>query len=258
MRRVRNPFIHGPPVPPSYFVGREREIQEAFKMLRGFHNLAVDCDGELRMGLTSFLYFLIDEEYGKGRELKADREIVLLSCQSIPREEPNFGNRFWTKVVRCLQKRDLPPRLRRDPEKLNEEQPAFEALYTWLGVLGKERRKFLLILDELEWCIHAEFVRELEVLVNHPSHTFQFVVATRRKLAESCDALAKRSVRLVLRPFSRKEAEQLVDRCLKGTGMEFTKKDRDFVFEVSKGHPYWLQNACYKLFGKKLELAGNS
>jgi len=59
-----------------------------------------------------------------------------------------------------------------------------------------------------------------------------------------------------LGPFSPTEAYELIDEYLKGTTIAFTDEDKDFAYELSKGHPYWLQRACFEMFNRYLEHPG--
>ena len=270
MPEPRNPFIYGVPVPPSRFVGRQREVRTIFDQSAGPALGSVAINGEHRIGRTSLLHYVVDPDIAEGWGVTPDCYILLyLDCQSISGFTPT---RFWRRVLGLL------PRWPGDegPSEaierlLSQEEIACSDLDAVLDGVHENGRKLVLLLDEFEWAIRTDmeedlattrdFLSGLRALIGRVPRALSLVVATREPLEALCRPIKFIGspfhtifVSLSLKPFTREEAEELIDKYLKGTGVEFSKEDRDFVYKVSKGHPYWLQNACFKLFEKKLEL----
>ena len=267
MPEPRNPFIHGVPVPPSKFVGRGQEVRTIFDQIAGPALGSVAINGEHRMGRTSLLHYVFDPDVAAGWGVTPDRYIlVYLDCQSISGFTPT---RFWRRVLGLL------------PSWLGDEGPreAIERLLRQEGIVCSDLdavldgihgsgRRLVLLLDEFEWAIRTDteedlattrdFLSGLRALIGRVPRALSLIVATREPLEALCRPIKfigspfhSIFVSLTLQPFTREEAEELIDKYLEGTGVEFSEEDRAFVYEVSGGHPYWLQNACFKLFARK-------
>ena len=270
MPEPRNPFIYGVPVPPSRFVGRKREVRTIFNQIASPALGSVAINGEHRMGRTSLLHYVVDPDIAGGWGITPDRYILLyLDCQSISGFTPT---RFWRRVLGLLPSwlghKGLSEAIER---LLSQEEIACSDLDAVLDGIHRSGRRLVLQLDEFEWAIRTDteedlattrdFLSGLRALISRVPRALSLIVATREPLEALCRPIKFIGspfhtifVSLSLKPFTREEAEELIDKYLKGTGVEFSKEDRDFVYKVSKGHPYWLQNACFKLFEKKLEL----
>jgi len=268
MPKFGNPFIYSGPVPPSHFVGREQGVGMIFDLIAKQGGVAVS--GEQRIGRTSLLHYIADPDIAKVWGLTPDRYILLyLDCQSI---SDFTSTRFWQRVLDLLSRQVGANELRGAIEQLCKQKEIHGAdLEPILDGIHGQEQTLVLLLDEFEWVIRTDtdkdmaitcnFLSELRALFSHVPRAFSLIVATCERLDTLC-----RPIKFIaspfytclasafLKPFTREEAEELIDRALEGTGVEFSKRDRDFVFEASKGHPYWLQNACFKLFQKKLEL----
>lgn len=136
-----------------------------------------------------------------------------------------------------------------------------------LDEIHKTGRVLTLLLDEFEWVIDPEnehttrvFLSGLRALITRPPRVLSLVVATREELRTLCHLIKFTTspfynilISRPLRPFEKEEVKQLIDTYLKGSDITFTNRDREFVYEVSGGHPYWAQNACYELFERYLE-----
>lgn len=272
MLKQKNPFIYGVPVSPSHFVGREQEVADIFSIIGGHGRGSISIVGEHRFGATSLLFYISDPEVAQEWGFDLDQYFfVYLNLQSIGRFTPA---RFWHRVL------DLAPRQLKDSkikaliEQLqNREEIQRNELEPRLEKVHGQNLYLILLLDEFEWAIRtdiayqaitAEFLSQLRSLFSHPDRVLSIVVATSKPLSELCHDLKFMSspfyhglTPVLLKPFTKEEAEELISRALVGTGVEFSEEDSAFVYEVSKGNPYRLQNACFKLFDKKLEFLRN-
>ena len=271
MPKPRNPFIYGVPVPPSRFVGRGQEVRTIFNQIAGPALGSVAISGEHRMGRTSLLHYVVDPDVAAGWGITPDRYILIyLDCQSISGFTPT---RFWHRVLDLISRsvddgelKDSIESLRRQPQIDHYDFDVF------LDTLQERGQRLVLLLDEFERAIRMErdeeaaIVRDFlsglrSVTIGRTPRVTSLIIATRDPIDTLCRPVkfwgspfyhGFASVRL--KAFTRREADDLVDKYLKGTGVDFSERDRAFVYEVSKGHPYWLQDACFKLFEKKLEL----
>lgn len=267
MSEPRNPFIYGVPVPPSKFVGRKREVRTIFDQIASPALGSVAINGEHCIGRTSLLHYVVDPDIAEGWRITSDRYILAyLDCQSISGFTPT---RFWRRVLGLLPRwaGDAGPREAIE-RLLSQEEIACSDLDAVLDGIHESGHKFILLLDEFEWAVRTDteedlattrdFLSGLRALIGRVPRALSLIVAIREPLEMLCRPIKFIGspfhtifVSLSLKPFTREEAEELIDKYLKGTGVEFSEEDRPFVYDVSRGHPYWLQNACFKLFAGK-------
>lgn len=270
MPEPRNPFMYGGPVPPSHFIGREREVGTIFGLITSPARGSIAVSGEQRIGRTSLLRYIADPEVAKGWGVTPDRYILLyLDCQSISDFTPT---RFWQRVLDLLSRQVDAGELQEMIEELcGQEEIRGADLEVILDEIHNRGQTLVSLLDEFEWVIRTDtkediaitrdFLSGLRAFINYKPRVSSLIVATSESLVDLCRPIKFKAspfytffAFVFLKPFTREEAEELIDRALEGTAIDFSEEDRDFVFKVSKGHPYWLQNACFKLFDKKLEL----
>jgi len=194
---------------------------------------------------------------------------VYMDCQSISQFTPT---RFWQEALWSLAEQ-LEEGTLRDETAWLAEQENIEGrqLRRLLNKLAMEGRRLALLVDEFDWTIRlepnrlgetADFLGMLRSLVNYTPRVLALVIATRQRLSELTRDLDMVSgspfynifVHVFLKNFTEEEANQLIDQALEEVGVGkdfFDKEDRNFIYKESKGHPYWLQSACYKLFEHK-------
>jgi len=263
MLTLRNPFIYDRSVPPSRFVGRKREIRVIFG--RAEFGSVTLC-GERLIGKTSLLHYVADPDIVKGWGITPDQYILIyLNCQAIT----GFtSTTFWQMVLYLLSRRLSATELGMRIEQLyHQKEIHYTDIDDVLYEIDKQGKKLILLLDEFEWAIRTytdsevvtarDFLSRLRALIDmYPA--LSLITATCDPLEVLCGPIefigspfynGFASVRL--ERFTREESEELIDQALKGTGIEFSEEDRAFVYKVSEGRPYWLQNACFKLFEGK-------
>lgn len=97
---LRNPFIYGSPVLPSFFVGREREVRTIFDQIASPARGSVAISGDHGIGKTSLLQYVCDpviiENWGLSRD---EYFFVYLDCTTTGSFTPS---RFWQLILTLL------------------------------------------------------------------------------------------------------------------------------------------------------------
>ena len=271
MSRPSNPFVYGVPVLASHFIGREREAGIIFDLITSPTRGNVAISGQLGVGKTSLLRYVVDQDIARGWGLTPDRYILLyLDCQSVDDVTPAG---FWQRVLGLLARHEGSKELAPTIERLNaQEEIVLYDVEALLDEIHYDTQKVLvLLLDEFEWMIRInterneritrDFLSMLNVLARRTPRNFSLIVATEKPLDRLCGPIGgwrgspfpSVFLSLSLKPFTQEEAEALIVQALQGTGVEFTAQDQAFVCQESQGHPGRLQNACFMLFAGKLE-----
>ena len=258
-----NPFVYQGPVPPNLFVGREREIDIIRRLANPISRGSSAVSGEHGTGKTSLLDYIstpaVYEEWGLSRQQCA---FIKINCSTIT---PFTQTAFWREVLRLIEYEiQNNNRLKRQIEELHTKKQIrgfdMAELFDQIAEAGK---LIVLLLDEFDWVVknvdpqEPHFLNVMRSIINR-SQGLAVITAT----LEPLDALC-RNVHFAaspfhnifafvqLKPFTRDEADELIDRLLVGTGVRFTENDRRSVYKASnKGHPARLQKACYDLFEK--------
>jgi hypothetical protein len=262
MPDYRNPFIVGGPVPPERFIGREREIEAILDRLAGPAPASTAINGEAEIGKTSLLHYICDPQVAEKRGLPPEKyTFIFIDSHTIV---PFTSDSFWRYILKSLVTRQVyDPRhigsLLEDRRKVG----AFE-LGTLFELIAQEVKLVVLLLDEFEHVVehvspdNPELLYLLRELINRPMHGLALILSSREPLnALFCDFHFSGSpfptsfTSLSLGPFSRAEANKLIETYTRDTGIRFSKKEKERVYEVSRGHPYQLQSACHELFEQK-------
>jgi tRNA A-37 threonylcarbamoyl transferase component Bud32 len=256
--RLGNPFICGGPVPPSHFIGREREVQIVFDQITSHALGSIAICGDRRIGKTSLLQYVSHPEVLQEWGLPQDKYLFLfLDSQSISEFTPS---RFWQRLLTLLlreRKGDLSPEMIEGI--LAREEIGHTDFEIVLDEISHRGQVLVLLLDEFEWVIRTDednepitrdFLSALRALMNRTPKALALVIATCRDLHELC-----RPIKFIgspfhneftfrrLRPFTRREIDQLLDNALDGTGLEFTSEERDYICSLAGPHPLLVQLA---------------
>ena len=280
MTRRINPFVYGRYAPPSHFVGRRAEIDACYNALVGPVCGSVAISGEPRMGKTSLLRAVADVGSSEGWARPGTRTVfVYVDCQSISRFTPT---RFWQRVLILLGRvlGDAPPLS--PPSDGGDDGggqavlSAMEALLAQDRVEATEFESILhalrgqhivlaLLLDEFEWVVKRDvknlpvtrnFLSSLRALINHAPDTLSLIIASQQPLNVLCRGIANGEgspfynnfVFRRLHPLDAPEVDELIERRLAGSGVQFAPQDRQYVAQVAGTHPFLVQLACALIF----------
>ena len=276
VNRLGNPFICGGPVPPSHFIGREREVKIIFDQITSQALGSIAIYGDRRIGKTSLLQYIGHPTTWQKWELPQDKYLCLfLDAQSISEFTPSA---FWRRLLTLLireRKGNLP--LEMIEGLLARAEIGYTDFELVLDELSRRGQVLILLLDEFEWVIRTaaenkavtrDFLSALRSLMNRTPKALMLVVATCRGLHELCRPIQfigspfdNEFIFRRLRPFTRAEIDQLLDRALADTGFTFTPEERDYICSLAGSHPFLVQLAGSTLLEFRmqgLETASNA
>jgi len=262
MERGSNPFTFGNPIrDPARFYGRKQEIHEIVGRLLSSALESTSIVGERRIGKTSLLNYLSNPDVATSLGLTSDRySLVYIDFQGLTDITPQ---RFWRRVLekmgRTIADREVVAaieQLRGQHEfDLFDLEDLFEASID-------RRFNVVLLLDEFEYITQnpnftADFFGGLRALAMH--HSLALVPATRRELVDLCHSEEVKGspffnifANVVLRPFAREGVDELVEGYVGGTDLAFTPQEKEFVFRLGGGHPFFVQMAGHYLVEGKI------
>jgi hypothetical protein len=261
----RNPFIVGGPVPPERFIGREREVEAILDRLASPapSPAGTAISGEARIGKTSLLHYICDPQVAEKRGLPPEKyTFVFIDSHTIV---PFTPDSFWRYILKSLVAQQVyDPRHTESLLKDKRKKFGPSELGTLFERIAQEDKLVVLLLDEFEHVVehvspdNPELLYLLQGLINRPMRGVALVLSSREPLnALSRDFRFSDSpfpasfTSLPLGPFSRAEANKLIETYTRDTRIRFNRKEKERVYEVSRGHPYQLQSACHELFEQK-------
>lgn len=256
-----NPFRYGKPVPPGLFVGRQDAIQLIFSRIATGDSTAIV--GQPHMGKSSLLSYVADEQV-LARYLAdsgGNHVFIQLDCHLLP---ASFGPlAFWERVLQRIKhaahEKILSSAVSPDPALAGNPF----ALEDFFSTLGRSGVHVVLLVDEFDTLLdhpnfrNAEFFGTLRSL---SSRTGGLLLLTASRLSLSEMNLRTHDyaplgspffntfAEVRLRAFRRDDLDDLLDRYLRGTSIEFSLDDRVFIERSSGSHPYLIQAAAWALF----------
>lgn len=255
------PFTFGNPIrDPSHFIGRQSDLQQIVNRLRSSAHESTSVVGERRIGKTSLLKHLADKTVAESLGLsKGQYCMVYMDFQGLTDITPT---RFWQRVLQKMERTicepELVPQIKNIRALVDFDLFDLEDLFT---IINDNGLTVILLLDEFE-CVtqnpnfESDFFGGLRTLAIH--HNLALVTATRRELVDLCHSEELKGspffnifANLVLRPFTDEEVNQLVEKYLDGTEMQFTKDERQLILTLGGGYPFFTQIAAYYLFDAK-------
>ena len=262
-----NPFVYKVPVTPAQFVGRERILSLIFGQLRNPNRANIAVHGPLGVGKTSLLNYIADPEVAARHGLDPTQFLLCkIDCQSLGDFIPSH---FWKRLLHNAA-RLTEGTLRTFIEQLLEQDEiGFEDIQDLLEELERSGKVLVAILDEFECVIqtHSEaaerqtrhFLGMLSALGRRAPRVFSMVIATEAPLTALDDDLelwrgspfATVFIGQGLPPFTRDEVDLLFDRALGQTDVHFDAAERDFLHDLTGGHPALLQRAAAAMFDAK-------
>lgn len=258
MKRVKNPFLYGRPVPIRYFVGRNEQIHTVLNRLDNSESSLLV--GEPHIGKSSLIRFLCDSSQHAKLGWHERWIPVEMECHLLP---SHWGVKdFWRSVLlRTAQK--LPENSLRDQVRIRAEEH-FDplAILDLATRLGREGWKIVLILDELDSIFglpalcHRDFfgpVRSLStntegIAVLAASRTPLSVLNERTSNFNGGSPFMNNHTDVRLAALTAGEVDQLIDLALLGTSIDFSPQVRVFIERVAGRHPYLVQALGAALF----------
>lgn len=255
----QNPFFYGNPVPANRFVGRRSEIRQiASRICSSGQSTALI--GEPRSGKSSILKYIQAEEnkvslYGDWTE-----RLIFIEIDVQHLERDISPSQFWELLLnKAKNKLDNIPSVTDAYRACRLNNWSAFALDRFLKELNFSNHRIVLFLDEFGSLLDHPKLHSPEFygMLRSLSTRFESLVlifASRYPLEELHKETFKFNshgspyfnylASLVLKPFSGNE----VDSLLKLAGRRFTKQEKQFVQDLSGGHPYLLQVAASVLW----------
>jgi len=260
-----NPFIHGRAVKPPEFVGRKQELKDLFSDLIEGRSTAIT--GQHRIGKTSLLYNVLNEKTRQERlSGRFDRFwFNYLDAQTL--HDVRSISTFWERALTPLERSSQtgqPKRLQALTKayqiaKVNKfNSQALDQLFVAFRANGL---RYVLLLDEFDdllmnqalnnakfygglssWASCAENDSGL-VLVIAARHDLKYLREQTRAINPGMSHFNVFN-EYKLGAFEVNEISALLD---KGRS-RFNQRDRNFVREISGGHPYIAQKAAALLW----------
>ena len=237
---MTNPFTFGDPVRGEAFLDRRRELHRLVTRVAQGGSALITA--EPRMGKTSLLLRLqdaSDDLFGREAEHLTFRYL----------DGHTFYDwdaaRFWREVLRPF------------PQVATAGDDLY-ALEDFFGLLEREGRRFVLLLDEFDALLDEPRLHQRAVYgwlrsLATRYRSFSVVVASRRTLTELNDATREFTqgspyfnfmLLIAPGPLPRRYVGVLLKR---GDG-GFAPSDRQFLERIGGAHPYFLQAAAYFLW----------
>ncbi len=264
-----NPFTFGNPIKDSQrFYGRSAEIRQITNRLLSSAHESTSIVGERRIGKTSLLYFLSNPQVAAGLGLTPDKYcLVYVDFQGLTDITPQ---RFWQRVLKKMSRSVCDKSLKPSIETLSE-QDAFD-LFDLEDLFQSAQDKCLttvLMMDEFEYVTQnpnfkSDFFGGLRALAIH--HGLALIPATRRELVDLCHSDEIKGspffnifANVVLRPFNRREVDELLTGYTETVEFGFTPEEKDFIWNLGGGHPFFVQMAGHYLVeGQAQSLSGEA
>jgi Novel STAND NTPase 2 len=258
-----NPFTFGNPIKdPARFIGRKAEIRQIINRLLSSAHESTSIIGERRIGKTSLLLYLSNQEVATGLGLTPDKFCpVYVDFQGLTDITPQrFWQRIFKKMTRSICDESLVPSIQALSKQEEFDLFDLEDLFEEITDAGLTT---ILYMDEFEYVTQnpnfkSDFFGGLRALAIH--HGVTLVPSTRRELVDLCHSEEIKGspffnifANVVLRPFSRDEVEEMICGYLKDAEFLCTPEEQDFIWELGGGYPFFVQMAGHYLLDGKLQ-----
>jgi hypothetical protein len=264
-----NPFIFGNPISdPTLFFGHKAEIRQILNRLLSSAHESTSVVGERRIGKTSLCNYLSNPDVASGLGLAKDKFcLVYVDFQGLTDITPQrFWQRVLTKIGRLVCDETIAAPIKEFSQQSNVDLFDLEDLFEQLTSKGLT---IVLFMDEFEYITQnpnfkSDFFGGLRSLAIH--HGLALIPATRRELVDLCHSEEIKGspffnifANVVLRPFSKPEVSEMVDGYMKGSDQSLSSEDKDYIFQIAGGYPFFVQMASHYLFeGKTQGLSGEA
>lgn len=254
---VNNPFTFGNPIKdPERFIGREAEIRQIVNRLLSSAHESTSVIGERRIGKTSLLLHLANQQVAVHLGLTPDQFcLVYADFQGLTDITPQ---RFWQRVLKKMARSICDESLRPAIEEtsLQEDLDLFD-LEDLFQASQEKGLTTVLLLDEFEYVTQnpnfkGDFFGGLRALAIH--HGVALVPATRRELVDLCHSEEIKGspffnifANVVLRPFSKEQVKSLIDSYGSAASLCLAPAHHKFIWSLGGGYPLFVQMAGYYL-----------
>ena len=254
---MENPFTFGNPVrDPRRFFGRKEEVRQVVNRLLSSAHESTSIVGERRIGKTSLLKYISHAEVAPVLGLDPARYcLIYIDFQGLTDITPQ---RFWQRVLSKMRRSLCSPGLQPEIDRLlkMESFDLFD-LEDLCEAIAAENLTTVLLLDEFEYVTQnpnfgPDFFGGLRALAIH--HNLPLVTATRRELVDLCHSEELKGspffnifANVVLRPLHKDEVMEMVAAYLGDTGLKFVQEDREQIYRLAGGYPFFVQIAGYYL-----------
>jgi hypothetical protein len=258
-----NPFTFGNPIKdPTRFHGREAEIRQIVNRLLSSAHESTSIIGERRIGKTSLLYHLTHPEVCSRLGLTSDQFcLVYVDFQGLTDITPT---RFWQRVLKKMSHSVCDESLKPSIDVLsNQDSIDLFDLEDLFQTTQEKGLTTVLMMDEFEYITQnpnfkSDFFGSLRALAIH--HGVALLPATRRELVDLCHSDEIKGspffnifANVVLRPFARPEVDVLLDSYTTRIEAILTPAERDLVWSLGGGYPFFLQMAGYYIIEGKTQ-----
>jgi AAA+ ATPase superfamily predicted ATPase len=258
-----NPFTFGNPIKdPARFIGREAEIRQILNRLLTSAHESTSIIGERRIGKTSLLSYLSNQEVATRLGLTPDRFcLIYVDFQGLTDITPQrFWQRVLKKMARSVCDESLVPTIQEisklDQFDLFDLEDLFEAI-------NDKGLTTILFMDEFEYVTQnpnfkGDFFGGLRALAIH--HGVALVPATRRELVDLCHSEEIKGspffnifANVVLRPFARLEVDEMICKYIKDAEFSCSPEEQELIWKLGGGYPFFVQMAGHYLVEGKLQ-----
>jgi hypothetical protein len=258
-----NPFTFGNPIKdPTRFHGREAEIRQIVNRLLSSAHESTSIIGERRIGKTSLLYHLTHPKVCSRLGLTSDQFcLVYVDFQGLTDITPT---RFWQRVLKKMSHSVCDESLKPSIDVLsNQDSIDLFDLEDLFQTTQEKGLTTVLMMDEFEYITQnpnfkSDFFGSLRALAIH--HGVALLPATRRELVDLCHSDEIKGspffnifANVVLRPFARPEVDVLLDSYTTRIEAILTPAERDLVWSLGGGYPFFLQMAGYYIIEGKTQ-----
>jgi hypothetical protein len=258
-----NPFTFGNPIKdPTRFHGREGDIRQIVNRLLSSAHESTSIIGERRIGKTSLLYHLTHPEVCSRLGLTSDQFcLVYVDFQGLTDITPT---RFWQRVLKKMSHSVCDESLKPSIDVLsNQDSIDLFDLEDLFQTTQEKGLTTVLMMDEFEYITQnpnfkSDFFGSLRALAIH--HGVALLPATRRELVDLCHSDEIKGspffnifANVVLRPFARPEVDVLLDSYTTRIEAILTPAERDLVWSLGGGYPFFLQMAGYYIIEGKTQ-----
>ena len=256
-----NPFTFGNPIKdPARFYGRTEDIRQIVNRLRSSAHESTSVVGERRIGKTSLLKHLDNPDVATGLGLPPEEYcMVYIDFQGLTDITPQ---RFWGRVLHKMERSiclpDLAPEIQQVRKQGDFDLFDLEDLFDTISDAGLTT---VLLLDEFEYVTRnpnfgPDFFGGLRALAIHQN--LPLVTSTRRELVDLCHSEELKGspffnifANVVLRPFGREDVHELIAGYLAETELVFSEREKELIFGLGGGYPFFIQMAGHYLVEAK-------